>query len=128
MPMGQRQRGQLEADILDVLWSSEGPLTVKAVQGHFPEPKPAVTTLITVLERLRIKGRVERRAAVGRSFEYFASRSRIDQANASIQMALDNAGDRQAALMLLAGSLTEKDRDLLASALARHSKPKKSFK
>ena len=116
--MGQRQRGQLEADILDVLWAHSTPLTVKAIQECFDEPAPAVTTLITVLERLRVKGSVDRQAAAGRSFEYFASRSRLDQANESIQLALENAGDRQAALMLLAGSLTENDRDLLARALA----------
>lgn len=124
--MSQRQRGQLEADILDVLWNHTEPLTVKAIQELFPKPQPAVTTLITVLERLRIKGSVDRQAAGGRSFEYFASRSRLDQANESIQLALHNAGDRQAALMLLAGSLTEKDRDILARALS--SQPKKSKK
>lgn len=116
--MSQRQRGQLEADILDVLWNHTEPLTVKAIQELFPAPQPAVTTLITVLERLRAKGSVDRQSAAGRSFEYFASRSRLDQANESIQLALENAGDRQAALMLLAGSLTENDRDLLARALA----------
>ncbi|MEN9751448.1 MAG: hypothetical protein RLZZ600_495 [Actinomycetota bacterium] len=127
--MSQRQRGQLEADILDVLWNSPDALTVKAIQDQFPQPQPAVTTLITVLERLRTKGSVDRRAAGGRSFEYFASRSRLDQANESIHLALANAGDRQAALMLLAGSLTEADRSLLAKALASQTKPaKKSSK
>ena len=124
--MSQRQRGQLESDILDALWSTNEPLTVKALQSSFAEPQPAVTTLITVLERLRAKGRVERRAAGGRSFEYFASRSRLDQANASIQQALESAGDRNAALMLLAGSLTEKDREVLSQALSNQpKKPKK---
>ena len=121
----QRRRGQLEADILDVLWDASAPLTVKSVQESFPHPQPAVTTLITVLERLRTKGSVGRQAAAGRSFEYFASRSRLDQANASIQFALDNAGDRQAALMLLAGSLTENDRSILAKALSSRTQPKK---
>ena len=120
--MSQRQRGQLEADILNVLWDHNVPLTVKALQDLFPEPKPAVTTLITVLERLRTKGSVERQAAGGRSFEYFASRSRLDQANDSIKNALENAGDRHAALMLLAGSLTPKDRDVLAQALSQQSR------
>lgn len=123
--MTQRQRGQLEADILDVLWGASEPLTVKAVQERFPEPRPAITTLITVLERLRIKGSVDRRAAAGRSFEYFASQSKLDQANSSIHLALDSVEDRHAALMLLAGSLTEKDRDVLASALAAQVKKTK---
>jgi predicted transcriptional regulator len=119
--MTQRQRGELEADILDVLWTASEPLTVKAIQENFREPVPAITTLITVLERLRVKGSVERQSSAGRSYEYFASFSRVDQANASIQTALDNAGDRAAALMLLAGSLTAKDRDVLAVALAAKS-------
>ncbi len=116
--MSQRQRGELEADILNVLWNASEPLTVKAIQEQFNEPMPAITTLITVLERLRVKGSVERQSSAGRSYEYFASFSRVDQANASIQTALDSAGDRAAALMLLAGSLTAKDRDVLAAALA----------
>lgn len=120
--MIQRKRGQLEADILDALWSSEVPMTVKDIQSRIDNPRPAVTTLITVLERLRVKGSVDRRASTGRSFEYFASRSRLDQANASIHIALENAGDRHAALMLLAGSLTEKDRDVLSRALAARAK------
>jgi predicted transcriptional regulator len=116
--VSQRQRGELEADILNVLWNASEPLTVKAIQEQFNEPMPAITTLITVLERLRVKGSVERQSSAGRSYEYFASFSRVDQANASIQTALDSAGDRAAALMLLAGSLTAKDRDVLAAALA----------
>ena len=127
--MTQRERGRLEADILDILWNSPDPLTVKSIQEAFAQPQPAVTTLITVLERLRAKGKVDRRAAGGRSYEYFASRSRLDQANESIHLALENAGDRQAALMLLAGSLTEADKVLLAKALASQTKPtKKSSK
>lgn len=125
--MAQRQRGQLEADILNVLWDHETPLTVKSLQDLFAAPQPAVTTLITVLERLRTKGSVERRAAGGRSFEYFASRSRLDHTNDSIKNALENAGDRHAALMLLAGTLTPKDRDVLALALSQQAQknPKK---
>ena len=119
--MTQRARGELEADILDVLWTSEVPLTVKSIQEQFEAPRPAVTTLITVLERMRHKGSVDRQASAGRSFEYFASRSRLDQANVSIQTALENAGDRAAALMLLAGSLTEADRDVLSRALKAES-------
>ncbi len=119
--MTGRARGELEADILDVLWATEEPLTVKRIQERFGAPQPAVTTLITVLERMRHKGSVDRQSSAGRSFEYFASRSRLDQANASIQTALENAGDRAAALLLLAGSLTEADRAVLARALGEQS-------
>mgnify|MGYP000499946589 CR=1 FL=1 len=115
----QRAKGQLEAHILDVLRDAETPLTVKELQTRLSAPVPAVTTIITVLERMRSKGMVDRSASGGRSFEYFAAKSRIDQATASIHDALALAGDRQAALMLLAGSLTDADRDVLRRALER---------
>ena len=92
------------------------------LQQHWPFPRRLHAQ---VLERLRTKGTVDRKAAAGRSYEYFASLSRLDQANESIQAALDNAGDRAAALMLLAGSLTANDRNFLAGALAAQAKKRK---
>ena len=115
-----RARGQLEAQLLDALRDAPTALTVKDLQSRLVEPVPAVTTIITVLERMRVKGMVDRSAAGGRSYEYFAARSRVDQATASIQDALSLAGDRNAALLLLAGSLTESDREVLRRALERN--------
>lgn len=115
----QRAKGQLEAQLLDALRDSDAGLTVKDLQSRLVDPIPAVTTIITVLERMRSKGLVDRSASGGRSFVYVASRSRVDQATASIHDALTLAGDRHAALLLLAGSLNDSDRDVLRRALDR---------
>lgn len=115
-----RAKGELESQILETLRDAPKALTVKDVQGRLVGPVPAVTTIITVLERMRAKGMVDRSAAGGRSYEYFAARSRVDQATASIQDALSLAGDRNAALLLLAGSLTDSDREVLRRALERN--------
>lgn len=117
-----RAKGELESELLNALRDAEQPLTVKELQAGIPRSTPAVTTIITVLERMRAKGFVDRESESGRSFRYFATRSRVDQATDSIHQALDQAGDRQAALMLLAGSLTTSDRELLRKAL-RDSSP-----
>jgi predicted transcriptional regulator len=114
-----RAKGELESQILETLRDAPTALTVKDVQGRLGGAVPAVTTIITVLERMRVKGLVGRSATGGRSYEYFAARSRVDQATASIQDALSFAGDRNAALLLLAGSLTDSDREVLRRALER---------
>lgn len=56
-----RPRGQLEQAVLDVLWSA-GPdgLTAREVLDRCDEPRPALTTVLTVLERLGRKGGVLR--------------------------------------------------------------------
>lgn len=83
------------------------------------EKKLALTTVITVLERMRAKGLIQRRAQAGQSFEYFAALTRLEHADSSIHTVLDNAGDRTAVLLRLAGSLTESDRSVLRDALDR---------
>jgi predicted transcriptional regulator len=56
----QRPRGQLEQAVLDTLWSADGAMTARQVLDAVPEPRPALTTVLTVLDRLGRKGAVER--------------------------------------------------------------------
>jgi len=118
----QRAKGQLEAELLSALRDADTPLSVKELQARLNRPTPAVTTIITVLERMRSKELVDRAASGGRSYQYFPTRSRVDQATVSIQHALELAGDRHAALLLLAGTLTDDDREVLRGALKSNNK------
>lgn len=113
----QRNRGELEASIMNVLWDSDHALTAKEVQSAFPEHTPAVTTVITVLERMRMKGLVERSSEGGRSHVFAPTRSRLDDITAVMTGAYQSADDHGAALLLFAGSLSEEDRAFLRKAL-----------
>ncbi|HEY2688651.1 MAG TPA: BlaI/MecI/CopY family transcriptional regulator, partial [Streptosporangiaceae bacterium] len=48
--------GELERAIMDILWESRDPLTVRQVSGKLTERDLAHTTVMTVLDRLAKKG------------------------------------------------------------------------
>ena len=65
-----RNLGQLEALLMDRLWSVEGPLSVCQVLGELPEDRRrAYTTVMTVMDNLFRNGFVERELA-GRAYVY----------------------------------------------------------
>lgn len=112
-----RNRGELEANLMNVLWDASGPLTAREVQAAFTEKVPAITTVITVLDRMRSKGSVVREATAGRSHVFSAARSRVVEITETMSTALHGADDRTAALLLFAGALSEEDRQFLRSAI-----------
>ena len=113
----QRNRGELEADIMSILWQSDAPMTAKEVQGKFTEKVPAITTLITVLDRMCAKGQVVKNSSGGRSQTFAATQSRLDHVTSTMTNALESADDHVAALMLFAGTLSEEDRAFLRKAI-----------
>jgi predicted transcriptional regulator len=82
----------LELLCLKALWSlQEG--NVKAVQQIVAQKRPlAYTTIMTVLERLLRKGKLQRRK-VGRSFVYAPTASREEMRQAAVRELLDNFFD-----------------------------------
>lgn len=64
--------GPLGAEVMDVLWSSAEPMTVRRVMGRLNEDRRdalAYTTVMTVLARLADRGAAAR-TRVGRGFVY----------------------------------------------------------
>jgi predicted transcriptional regulator len=118
-----RERGELETQIMRVLWNSETPMSAKDIQAQFDaaasdgDRVPAYTTLVTVLGRLEKKGVVQREAASPRKVRYTATRSQEEQASSTMLEALDRVADREVALMQFAGNLDQDDLDLLRRAL-----------
>lgn len=117
--MNQRQRGELEAYVLNALWDCPAGLTGSELVARFDEPQPALTTVATVLERLRAKGDVRREKNDGRGFRYFASEERVATLANEMANALTRADDRSLTLLNFAGALTESDREILRRALDR---------
>ncbi|UYY83629.1 BlaI/MecI/CopY family transcriptional regulator (plasmid) [Arthrobacter sp. YA7-1] len=119
----RRMRGELEASVMRILWDSAVPLSVRDIQGGFGAgPGPAVTTLLTVLERLRLKGQVRRGEAVGGVRYYSAAESESGIVSRAMLNALTESSDRAAALLNFAGDLGEDDVDLLRRALGRRGR------
>jgi predicted transcriptional regulator len=112
-----RNRGELESDIMTILWAAETPLTAKEVQAQFTDKVPAITTLITVLDRMKDKGQVVKEATGGRSYTYAATQSRTAHLTTVMNAALQSADDHVAVLMHFAGNLSDEDRAFLRHAI-----------
>ena len=103
---------------MDVLWETTSPLTVRAVSERLTERDLAHTTVMTVLERLAKKG-FALRERDGRAWLYRASASREAYVTELMLSALDQAGDRQAALARFARSVTDSEARALRVALEK---------
>lgn len=105
--------------MLDALWSA-GPdgLTAREVLDRCDEPRPALTTVLTVLERLGRKGVVVRDAVADAPLRFRPVRSRDDHAASLMESALAASSDREAALLRFTGSLASDDLEALQRAIA----------
>jgi predicted transcriptional regulator len=125
-----RPRGQLEQAVLDALWLAEGAangaadgadhgaaLTARQILDTFPEPHPALTTVLTVLERLGRKGAVVREERPDAPLAFRAVHSRAEAAATLMRSALAATTDREAALLQFTGSLGADDLDALRRAI-----------
>ena len=119
--------------MLQVLWDRQSPVAAKDVLAALSErdgagagagaPRElAVTTVLTVLDRLRRKGLV-RRERSGRAHLYQASVSREAYVADLMLEALGQAPDRSAALTRFLGSVTSDDTDHLRRALGGELAP-----
>ena len=115
--MPRRSRGGLEAAVLRQLWRAEGPLSGGQIRAGFDEAeRPALTTVLTVLDRLADKDLVVREGARG-SVLFTAARSESEETATAMARALSGAEDRATALLQFAGELGEDDLAVLRRAL-----------
>jgi predicted transcriptional regulator len=124
--MATRAKGELRTAVLRILWSADRPLTAKEIRAAFgpDETMPAITTLLTVLDRLGGSGLVDRAPShVGESV-FSASAPESEYAADAMLSALMNADDTSAALLRFAGELDDSHLELLRAALNSRSKSK----
>jgi predicted transcriptional regulator len=112
-----RNRGELEAAIMSILWDSPQGLTAQEVRGSFVDAQPAITTVITVLDRLRRKELVTRTSLPGQSHVFSTTRTRDEDVATTMANALESTPDRTLALLRFAGALSESDREFLRRAI-----------
>lgn len=93
--------GELEAAIMDIVWSSDDPLAVRDVLERLrAERSLAYTTVQTVMDILHRKGWLSRQKD-GRAYRYQPTATREDYAAGLMTEVLAATSDRTAALVRL---------------------------
>lgn len=124
---GERTRGhgELEAAVMRILWERDDPMSARQVQEAFTADRPAYSTVMTALQRLHAKGDVSQSAESPRKVRFQAAHSGADHTSSTMMSALDESGDRQAALLRFAGNLAADDVELLREAMDTGRRPRK---
>ncbi|MFG2843047.1 BlaI/MecI/CopY family transcriptional regulator [Kitasatospora sp. NPDC048296] len=112
-----RRLGELEAEIMDRLWSWGDPSTVRRLVDDLNTHRQiAYTTVMTVAEILYHKGHLRRRKE-GRVWLYETVRSREEYTAALMADALTSSPDRSTALAAFAEQITPEEQQALRAAL-----------
>lgn len=94
-----RQLGQLEAAVMDRLWSSDRAVTVREVLEDLQRDRSiAYTTVMTVMDNLHGKGLLSRELD-GRAYRYRPVRSREEHTAAIMEQVLSASTNPRAALL-----------------------------
>ena len=116
-----RKPGELEALVMNALWQSGGACSGIDVQqllaGSANHGDLALTTVLTVLQRLTDKGMVVKVAAGRRSVRFQAALTREEHSAQALLGILEAESDSELTLTHFVGSLSEQQRDVLAKAL-----------
>ncbi len=119
MPFPRRSRpfGDLEATVMDLLWSAERPLVVRDVVELLQADRaPAYTTVMTVMDNLHRKGWL-RRDRDGRAWRYEPALTRQAYTAQLMHEALAVSDDRAGVLARFVEEINPDDAAALAAAL-----------
>lgn len=113
-----RQLGQLEAAVMQHLWSVGHPVSVREMREALTPQRPlAYTTVMTVMDNLHSKGLVAREKQ-GKAYLYTPVSSRDEHTAQVLQEVLADSEDRTAALMHLVGKMDPSEAAELLAALS----------
>lgn len=117
---GRRAMGELESEVLTILWAAEDALTpAEVLEGIGADI--AYTTAMTVLSRLWKKGLAERERR-GRAFAYRPKVTEAELTARRMQATLSKTNDREAALARFVGRLSTEEEDALRRLLDQMDK------
>ena len=116
--MERLPRGELEAQVMDVLWNADTPMTPREVHAQVTTPKRrlAYTTVMTILVRLWNKGMLDREAS-GRGFAYSPVASRDAWSAQRMRELLESSGDPLLTLNHFVESMSTKEASQLRRSL-----------
>ncbi|GAB2822151.1 BlaI/MecI/CopY family transcriptional regulator [Actinoallomurus bryophytorum] len=101
--------GELEAAIMEVVWSADKAITVREIRDRLArDPAPAYNTVLTVTEILYRKSWLVREKH-GKAFRYWPAANRDDYTARLMDEALDSAEDRTAALVHFMETMTPEE-------------------
>jgi predicted transcriptional regulator len=112
---GRRGSGQLEAEVLSILWAADGPLTPAQIQVALGR-ELAYNTVHTILTRLCDKGLVVRTTVDGRP-AYAPAQGAAEWAAGQMRAVLERGADRAAILHRFVSSLSPDDERALRAVL-----------
>lgn len=121
--MRRLPRGELEAQIMAVLWDAPGWMTPREVHREIATPRRplAYNTVMTVLVRLWDKRMLERQTA-GRAFAYRPISSRDEWAARRMQEVLEASGDPLLTLNHFVDSISAREAHQLRRVLDSRKK------
>ncbi len=105
MTTKRRPHGDLEAQVLRIVWSADEPVTPGEVLDRI-DAKIAYTTAMTVLTRLWEKGLLERERD-GKAYRYRPVVTEAELTAGRMQRSLQAADDREAVLSRFVETLSE---------------------
>ena len=119
----RRRTGQLEAEVLAILWDGSAWMTPGEVRDALEgQPPLSYSTVMTILRRLWKKGVVERELD-GKAFAYHAVRTREEHAAARMAELLASARDPAAVLSHFVDGLADEQRAQLRRVLRHKEAP-----
>lgn len=122
------QLSQTEEELMQYVWKLEKAF-MKDLLDMYPEPKPAPTTVATLLKRMTEKGFVDYEQ-MGRSRQYYPLVKKSDyfskHVNGLIRKFFDNSASQFASFFTSETDLSEKELEELKSIVEQEIKKKKS--
>jgi predicted transcriptional regulator len=120
---GAQGFGELEAAVMDLLWSRDEPATVREVlTGLQPARQLAYTTVMTVMDNLFKKGWLTREPLPNRAYRYRPALTREAYVAQRMRQALNGSDDRAAALMHFVGEMTLAEAAAIRAALSAYER------
>ena len=117
--------GELEATIMDRMWSRGGSATVRDVYEELRAGRDiAYTTVMTVMDNLHRKGWLDRERD-GRAWRYRPTTSREEYAADLMREALGHTSDPTTAFAHFLSGISEEDSHALRSAMRRVARRRK---
>ena len=114
--------GDLERAVMDSLWESPTPQTVRQVHADLSRDRSlAYTTVMTVLDNLHGKNWVTRER-VGRAYHYRPRLSKTAAIAETVRGILDESDESEAILLHFAQSTSDDESDALRRGLRRRAR------
>lgn len=121
MLLAMARLGDLERAVLDCLWQSDEPQTVREVHEALAGRQLAYTTIMTTLQRLARKGLVTQDAQT-RAHRFSAEATREEMFTELMTDALGIAGDEHEAMLRFVDVISPEARAALAEGLGQQEK------